>query len=286
MSAAALALLLLAQPASQPASQPNLPGGGRAADVTGTVTVILEVDEHRLKTQESWSLSNASGKSVAPSELVFELPDGSRRLALDEDVPGFVAAEDGSRFFADRPLGAGVTTVAGAYMWDFDGDTAVASRRVPVNVNGMRLIIEDIDGLNLTSNLEFQRRVRELNGLNFAIFDFSPLKAGQRWELRISGLPSHSTMPRTVATAAAIAIVIWAVLALVKREDSEEQTYGPLSARARRDQIVKALEILERDRAAEKVKPKRYERRHGELMASLATVLREIELAEARRRGG
>ena len=280
-----LALALLAQPASQPASQPNLQPGGTGADVTGQMTLILEVDEHRLKAQESWSLVNRSGKSVPPTELVFEMPRGTKRLSVDEDVKGFVGAEDGSRIFADQPLGAGQASVAAAYFWPFDGDTAKTSRRIPVNVNGMRVIVENIDGLSLTSNLEYQRRVRELNGLEFAIFDFSPLRAGQNLELSLEGLPSRNSWPRDASMAIVIALVLWMGWQLSRRTEAVDGTMGPLSARARRDQIVKALEILERDRAADKVKEKRYERRHGELMANLADVLREIERAEHRPRG-
>lgn len=274
--------LAVAQPASRPASQPNLQPGGTGADVTGQVTMILEVDEHRLKVQESWSLFNQSGKSIAAEHLVFRMPDGAFRLTVDEDVPGFTAEDDGSRFYATQALGAGQTPVAAAYFWPFDGDTAQTSRKIPVNVSGMRVIIENISGLQVTSNLEYTRRVRELNGLEFAIFDFSQLRAGQPFELRVSGLPNRSTLPRSLAVALVLGIVGWTFLALMSKSSGGSTTYGPLSARARRDQIVKALEILEQQRAAEQIKPKRYERRHGELMHELAEVLREIELAESR----
>lgn len=273
-----VALLFISQAASQP-SQPALPTGGSAASVTGQVTIIVELEEHRLKTQESWTLSNPSGKSVAADQLSFPMPEDATRLSIDEDIPGFKAAEDATRIYADRPLSGGQSTFAGAYFWPMDGDTARWARKIPVNVNGMRLIIENVDGLTVESNLKYTNRVRELNGLNFAIFDFEPMPAGQVFDLTVTGLPSKTTLPRTVTLALVFSVVVWVILSLLRKPDSSEQTLGPLSAQARRDQIIKALELLEADKATDKVKPKRYERRHNELMAELAKVLREIDLA-------
>lgn len=280
-----LTLLLVAQASSQP-SAPSAPPGGSAVDVSAQATLIIEVDEHHLKTQESWTLANLSGKTVAAAQLVFDMPKKTRRLSVDEDVPGFKGAEDGSRIFADRDLGPGNTTFAGAYFWDFSGDTAEFSRRIPVSVNGLRVIIEDIPGVNVASNLQHQSRVRELNGLKFVIYDFAAMRGGQTFDLTISGLPSRTTLPRTVALALVAAIVLWLLWAVSTRVKEEDETLGPLSAQARRDQIIKALEILEADKVADKVNAKRYERRHGELMNELADVLREIDLARARRGGG
>jgi len=281
-----LTVLLLSQAASQPASQPSLPSGGSASDVTAQATVIIEVDEHHLKTQESWSLSNGGGKSVPASQLVFPLPKGSRRLSVDEDVPGFKGADDSQSIFADRDLGAGSTTFAAAYFWDFSGDTARFSRRIPVNVNGMRVIIEDIPGVSVSSNVKYQSRVRELNGLAFAIYDFAPITAGQTFQVTVSGLPSRATWPRAAALAITAGIVLWLIFSLLQKDPREATTLGPLSAQARRDQIIKALEILEADKAEGSVKPKRYARRHGELMNELAVVLREIDLARPGHGGG
>ncbi len=278
---ALVALLFIAQAASQPAGRPNLPAGGSASDVTGQVTIIVELEEHRLKTQESWTLNNASGKSVAAGQLSFPMPEGATRLSIDEDVPGFEAAKDGSRVFANQPLTGGQSTFAGAYFWPMDGDTARAVRKIPVNINGMRLIIENVDGLNVQSNLKFTNRVRELNGLNFAIFDFEPMRAGQVFDLTVSGLPSKTTLPRSITLALVFAVVVWVIIALLRKPESQDATLGPLSAQARRDQIIKALELLQADKAADKVKPKRYARRHTELMAELAEVLCEIDIARA-----
>src|SRR5688572_20667098 len=142
-------LLLLAQtgeqPASQPASQPaQLQPGGTGADVSGTVTWIFEVDEKVLHVQESWSLSNESGRLVEKDHLRFPLPADTRRVNLDENVRGFKAAEDGSEIFATEAMGRGTKEISGAHMIDFSGDTVVVRRKLPVRLTGARVIVENI----------------------------------------------------------------------------------------------------------------------------------------------
>lgn len=275
-----VALLALAQPASQPASQPNLPSGGTAQDVTASVTMILEPDENHIKVSESWSFANTSGKLVDAQVLSVPLPAGSRRLNV-EDSPAFAGAEDASRFYATQALGTSPLSAALAYLWATDGGDAEQRRVIPVNLSVGRVIIEDIEGVEVSSNLRFTRRVRELNGLNFLVLDFNePLPAGSTLELTVKGLPSKTTLPRTVAMTLVAGLVGWFLLQLMSARSGAEAPLGAMAAPARRDRIVKALELLERDRAEEKITDKRHARRHAELMKELADVLREIELTK------
>jgi hypothetical protein len=276
-------LLLLAQtgeqPASQPASQPaQLQPGGTAADVAADVTFILEIDEKVLRVQESWNLTNQSGKLVEKDHLRFPLPADTRRVNLDEDVRGFKAADDSSEIYATEAMGRGTKTFSGAHMIDFSGDSVLVRRRIPVGVSTARIIVENVEGLEITSNVQFDKRVRDLNGLQFQVLGFAPMPPGTTLELKLEGLPSRTTWPRRAAIAAVVGIVLWAIWALGRPASESSAKLGPLSAQARRDRIVKAIELLERDLAEEKVTPKKYERRHEELMAELAAVMREIDL--------
>lgn len=287
MSASLTAVLLCAAgaagAASQPASQPSLPGGGKGADATGQFTQILEVADGHLKVQESWSIVNASGKRIDRAEVELVLPGQTRRLSVDEDSKGFEGAETSDRVIATRDLGAGAHSLAFAYFLDLDGDTAVLDRTLPVNINGMRLILEDIDGVEVASNLKFARRTSELNGLNFAIYDFDPATAGMRLQLTVTGLPSHSLIPRRAATALVVLLFVGMVFGLVtQRSAAGPVGLGAMSAAARRDRIVKAIELLEADKADGDVADKAYARRHKALMTELSTVLRELDLEKAR----
>lgn len=289
MSAWGLLLLLTAQgappaePSSQPSSQPAaiLPGG-TGADVSARVTIIYELDETSMRAQESWSLSNSSGKSVDPNSLVFTLPGQVRRLELDERTSGFQVTANQVR--ATQPLNPGGKELGLTYAFDAPGDTLHLQRPTPVNIDAGRLIMEQVSGIKLEANVPFTSRTTNLNGIEFIIFDFGGVPAGGALDLKVTGLPSKATWPRNLAVLLSLGLVGWTAYVLLNQRILKAKVappLGALSAQARRDQIVKALEILERDRTGDAVKDKRYQRRHAELMQELAAVLREIEIARA-----
>ena len=264
-------------PASVPASQPSLSSDGHGSDVQGDATVIYEIDEFQLKTQESWTLANSSGKLIDSSELVFDVPNGTRLFRLDEDVQGFKAQDDGSRFFATEPLKGGTTVVSGAYLTGFNGDSVTVRRSTPVNLRTLRLIIQNVSGLKFSSPLPHDRRMADLNGLEFAIFTLGPIPAGSSIAFTLEGLPTHSTLPAYLALALCVGVVGWMLYALSQPRSRPMRTMGVLSAEARRDRLIKALELLDRDKAEDKIKPRRYAQRYDELMNELADVLREVD---------
>ena len=286
---AGLAALLLLLPAQQPqgaasqpaaAAQPGVPG--TAADVYGELTLIYEMSEKALRAQESWTLRNMSGKQVPASALTITL-QGVRKLRLDETATGFTAAEDNSQITAAKPMGQEDRTVAGTYEVPTSGSTLVIRRKLPFNMARARVIFEEVPGLNLSSNVTFTKRVRDLNGVKFAIWDFPGMPPGTELELRVTGLPSRQEWPRTAAVVTAILILFWMVWALVKKRAPGAEhavKLGPLSARARRDRLVKAIEILKRDHDEGKLDDKRYARRHEALLQELAVVLRELDIEE------
>lgn len=278
LAACALALpaAALAQPASQPASRPAAPGG-KASDIQAELTVIYEIGEQALNTQESWRLSNGGGKLVSADDAAIDLPPTATRLRLDADVRGFLAAEDSKSIRPNGPIGPGDHGVSGAYQITFSGDEATLRRRVPFSLRGARIIMENVPGLEVTTNVQSERRVRELNGLEFAIWDTAPVPAGGELVLTLRGLPTRPTWPRNLAMAVAIAIVGWMIWSLTRREEQAAAggPLGALSAHARKERIVAAIELLERDHAEGKVEDKRYQRRHAALMKDLAAALRE-----------
>ena len=270
-----------AGPASAPASQPAaIEKGGTGADITADVTFIYELDERRFKVQESWTLQNTSNKLV--EDITFRLPKGSFRLTVDEDVKSFAANEVGTAYGSTGSLGPGQHSVAAAYFLSFKGANANIRRTLPVNMSSARVIIEDIDGLSVSGNTKVQCSPRSLNGLKFKVCNFAGVQALEAFEVRFTGLPSRPTWPRLLALAISLAFIAWMVIALTRTTTADASVaVSPVSAVARRDQIVRALELLQEDAEAGRVSDKRFERRRRELMAQLADVLREIELAKA-----
>ena len=268
-------------PASAPSSQPALlERGGTGADVTADVTLIYELDEGRFQVQESWTLNNNSRKLV--DSLSWTMPKGTFRLTVDETARSFAANEVGTAFGTTGALGPGQHGVGARYFLSFQGASAAIQRRIPVNMTTARVIVEDIAGMSISGNTKVECRPRELNGLDFRVCTFGGVGAGEMFEVRFGGLPNRSGWPRILALALSLAFLGWMAYALSRPLAlTAAQRISPISAEARRDQIVRAMELLKEDFDAERIGEKRFERRRKELLAQLAAVLREIELSKA-----
>ena len=268
-------------PPSAPSSRPaSIQPGGTGADVTADVTIIFELDERRFKVQESWTLNNNSQKMI--DSLTFNMPTGTTRLTLDENIKAFASNPPGTAFGTTGPLGLGSHAIGAAYFLGIEGGARTIQRQMPVNLTTARVIIEDISGLSVSGNTKVDCVPRDLNGLKFRVCNFAGVKAGETFEVRFAGLPSRPTWPRWLAVLISLALVGWMAYALRQPSTRTVTTaVSPVSAVARRDQIVRALELLKEDFDAEQVSDKKYERRRKELLTQLADVLREIELAKA-----
>lgn len=274
-----LTLALIGQAASQPAT--GLKADGTARDISAAFSLLVEVGETSFNVQESWSL-HTNGKVIAADQLAIILPAGAKLARMAMEDQGFKARENGTAIEATGPLAAD-KDINFAYVLDRGGESLDITKIVPFSAEGGRVIVQNSPNLSVTINVPNQRRTKELNGIDFVIYDLGPTAAGAELKVSISGFPSRTVWPKRAATAAALAILAWMIFAIRTRavpgaNEGGLHIDGPLSPHARRDQIVKALEVLNRDFKAEKVKPKRYERRHGELMKELADVLHELEL--------
>jgi hypothetical protein len=268
-------------PSSQPSSQPSSITAGSAEDVRADLALIVETSETDLSIQEGWTLIGPSDKQIPESDLKIEMPSGGRMLQIDEKARGFKRNENMTAIVATEPL-IGTQQFTAAYLYPKAGSSLHLSRKMPYSISTGRLIVQDIAGMDVNISVQATRRTRELNGQNFAIYDFGQIARGTELRVTITGFPSQAVWPRRIAALLAVAIIGWMFWALSSKAVPGRKgatAISPVSARARRDQILKAIEVLERDLAAEKVKPKKYERRHAELMKELADVLHELELA-------
>jgi hypothetical protein len=275
------------QPVSRPASRPasSTPVGPEAAQAR--LTLIFEIDEHHLKVQEMWQIRNTGSGKLPASALVFPLGEGVRRLALDEESQADFDTDDaGTVISAKRGLPAGESiTLAGSYLLDLAGrGRAQMARRFPVPVFQGRAILEHADGISARGSTRFSSRIRDLNGRKFEVFDFGGLSAGHDFRLEFRGLPSRTTLPRDITIALCLAAFGWMIFALARGRGAPQAApvWGALAPEARREQLVRALELLEEDRASGRVEGRPYERRRKELLGELAGVLREIELRQPR----
>ncbi|MEM7677100.1 MAG: hypothetical protein AAF449_13945 [Myxococcota bacterium] len=271
-----------AQPASAPSSRPaNLVGGGTGADLQADVTFIYELDEMRFKVQESWTIRNDAQKLI--DSLEFRLPRGASLVTMDPNINTFKANEDGTAYSSAGPLGLGQHSAAAAYRLPFKSNRVAYERLIPVNMTSARVIVEEIDGLTISANVPSECESRDLEGLRFNVCSFGAVPAGTSFRLVFDGLPVRTPWLRTLALGTSLALMLWMIVALMKTTTAKAIPISSVSAAARRDQIIRALELLKEDFDKDEINEKRYERRRRELLAQLAEVLREIEISKTSR---
>ncbi|MCK6549488.1 hypothetical protein L6R52_26855 [Myxococcota bacterium] len=286
----ALATTLASQPSgaasqpAQPSSQPVVQGEpGTARDVAAAVTIIFEVNERVLSVQEDWTIGNPANRAIPLDQLEIPTPRKSKFLRVEPTTKGYTARETSVGLQATEPL-TGQRTVQAGYILDLSGGSIDVNRPIPFSMQTVRIVIQDSPGLEVKTSVPSEKRTRDLSGVTYAVYDIASVPAGATLTISLDGLPSRTIWPARAALASVFAILAWMVWALVTKRapggGATSDVVSPMAARARRDQIVKAIEVLERDFAAEKIKEKKYERRRSELMKELAVVLREIELAK------
>ena len=249
--------------------------------VRGRWTLVFELEEHGFRAQEMWDLDNPTDGRVPKARLRFPVDPEASRLALDESgSEGFAAGPEGTSVVATRDLAPGRASFAGAYQVPTEDGRYLLERRLPVGLSGGRVIFQSFEGLSVEGLDAMQVRRRKLNGLEFVIYDLGAMPAGTMIDARISGIPTRSTLPRTIAVVLAAGAFVWMLVGLSQRRPVRRSVMGVLSAEARRDQLVRALQLLEEDRSAGRLDDRKYRRRRDGLMKELSGVLEEIELTE------
>lgn len=232
------------------------------------LTWVFELRDDGFRVQEIWDF-----KSSTPVQI--DAPLGSNSRALDPSSTGFELTKTG---FASK--GAPKGRALFGYTLSADGGQVAIRRRSGLHPARGRLIFQSIGGLSVVG-ISQKPRTSEFNGLEYIVYDMNPFPD----QFDIVGVPSHSTLPRTLAVVLSLSAFVWMVAGLMSRGRTS-QAAGPLglaSAKARKEQLLSALEILEEDRAAGTLKDKLYERRRKALVDELATVLLEDSLHEEAR---
>ena len=286
LSLASLTLVsvLLSQsgPASRPVSQPARVGG-QITDIYGEVTVIYELGEGTLRAKESWRFRNEGAFRLDPKVFSLSLPKDLKRARLDEDSAPFQLNE--TEITLSAGLGPGEHNLGLTYEIPLSSGSNTTTRRFPFRVGGARVIMENTPGLEVSSSIAASKRIRDLNGIVFAIWDLQAFAPGQAMEIDISGLPSRDTWMRTLTIIASILVLIWMVIALRSESPSQEaiQAQAPksvMSAGARKTRLLQALELLEQDLEEASLDQKQYERRQKALLKELASTMRQQELEQ------
>ena len=118
-----------------------------------------------------------------------------------------------SRVTVTGPFAPGQTEVQVGYQLPYSGGDAVVNQKFPVPVGNIAVLMKKVGEMSLASPQLPERQEREFQGDRYVLGQGPAQAAGSTLTLNVSGLPHHSSVPRTIALLLACLMVaagIWA----------------------------------------------------------------------------
>lgn len=266
-----------------------VPGAAPAVEVDarpGTVTFgaesrfQVELGEENVEVYYVFDIINAADVPVMPSRpLVFEMPPGAESTTvLPESTPR--ATANGREVTVTGPFQPGRTVVNMAYNLPYSGGRLEISQRLPAELEELFIIAELTGDVDLVSTQVSRREEITLAGdQTYVLGVGSGIPAGGTVTFALTGLPYHSTMPRTIALVLAALVIgsgVWASASPGHTTSGERRQ----ALQARRDRLFKDLVRIELQHRSQKIGATRYTNRRQELVTLLELVYGKLEQEE------
>ena len=266
-----------------------VPGAGPAVEVDarpGTVTFgaesrfQVELGEESVEVYYLFNVMNFADVPVMPSRpLVFEMPPGAQTTTvLPESTPR--ATANGREVTVTGPFQPGRTVVSTAYNLPYSGGRLEISQRLPAELEELFIMAETTGDMELVSP-QIVRHVEmaPAGGLAYLLGAGPSIPAGGTLRFVLTGLPHHSTMPRTIALVLAALVIgsgVWASASAGHTASGQRRQ----ALQARRDRLFKDLVRIEQQHRSQKIGATRYTNRRQELVTLLELVYGKLEQEE------
>jgi hypothetical protein len=242
----------------------------------GDTRFIFEFQDDTLRAFYLLDIVNTARTRVdTGGPLIVDLPAGAGGAAvLEGSFAG--ATVNGARVTIIGPFPPGTSNVQIGFSLNYTGTEASIAQKFPANLERVSVILEQIGGLHMASP-QFTNHgdVKADDGTPFIVGNGGALAAGTELQLRLTGLPSHSTWPRDIALALAAAIFAVGVWLAVRSPASDTDEARRLQAR--RDTLYGELAKLEEQHRAGRVDQSRYHSRRHHLVTELERVYGELD---------
>jgi len=229
-------------------------------------------------------INNARSRVDIGGPLIFDLPRGAGGASsLEGSSPNVKVS--GNRVTVLGPFAPGTTAVQVGYQLRYDSHDVTVAQTFPVAMEQVTVGVQKIADMRMTSpQFQTTRDLRTDEGTVFLVGNGTTLAAGQALTLNLTGLPTHSNVPRIAALTLAggiIAIGAWLVVAARSTD-----TRARKALEQRRDSLLGELEQLEVKRRAGTINADRYSSRRQRLLSDLEAIYGELDEAGAGPPGG
>ncbi|NOT27111.1 MAG: hypothetical protein HOP16_13510 [Acidobacteria bacterium] len=227
-------------------------------------------------------LNNARARVDIGGPLIIDLPRGAGGAAVIQGSSPS-ATVSGDRLTVTGPFAPGVTSVQVGFTLAHDGPDLELQQTWPVALEQLTVAAEKIGALSIASpQFSTVGEIKSGDGTPFLLASGAALPAGSTLTLQLSGLPSHSALPRQVALALALAIIGAGAWLSYKPRPG-----GPSKAKlaSRRDELLADLAAIEKRRRRGESSG-RDAQRQPELLAELEGIYGELDEVRPGPRGG
>lgn len=264
-----------------PATQPNAPAVAGQVVISNQSRIVMEPGDEAVNVFYLLDIENTARVPVnPPAPFAFDLPkEAVGSGVMEGSTPQ--ATLNGRRVLVQGPFAPGHTFVQVGMSLPSASGSIEISQAFPANLQSLAVVAQKVGNVALSSPQLTNQREMPAQGQTFIAATGGAVNAGQPISLTLSGLPHHSSAPRTIALLLAIAIALVGVAAIGRPAPAEP---GRATERkrllARREKLLNDLAKLEADHRSGRADERRYPDRREELVASLERVYGALDSDE------
>ena len=240
--------------------------------------IVVELGEETLSIFYLLDIFNPRLVPVEPeTPVALTLPFGAQGATVLRDSAASTRV-DGPNVTIAAPFPPGLTPLRVAYVFPYTRGTVAVSQTLPVDLDGLLMVVQKRDAMDLASD-QIARRVDmtpEGTDETFIYAAGPPVAGGTPVVFEISGLPHHSQTPGFLTVSVALAILglgAWGAATPAAAEGADRRR----RLEQRREKRFAELVTLEQQHRSGKVGPTRYENRRRELLADLERIYADLD---------
>jgi hypothetical protein len=238
--------------------------------------VIIDVGDGSVQVYYLLDIQNTARTPVNPREaLSIDMPNGALSTSILGGAPQAIAR--GDRVTVTGPFGPGQTEVQVAYRLPVSSGEVTFEQTLPLAVPGLALLMKKTGDVSLTSPQLPNVQERDIEGDTYILAQGPAIPAGGTLAVTITGLPHHSTLPRTLALGAAAAVLGIGFWSAMRGRRAGPDTARVKQLSSRREKLFNELVRLEQQRRAGNLDAARYAERRPALIAQLERVYRDLD---------
>ena len=249
---------------------PAVPG---SVVIGGESRIVIEPTEETVSVYYILDIVNGATAPVNPEKpFVFTLPASATGTTVIQGSSP-LASNKGREVTVAGPFPTGTTAIQVAAEFPVGTGSVEIAQAFPAPIQQLVVIAKKAGNMKMASPQFSRTEETVIEGTAVILGMGGELPAGQTMALTLTGLPHHSSVPRTIALSLAGVIVLIGVWAATWTSgDAQDRTAERKRLLARREKLFQDLLRLEQDHRRGKIDGPRYAARREELVQALENV--------------